>query len=77
MDKVRFDAYFDEGYKFKRHLTVGDHRVVEISKQAENAGIVPIDFVYNHQIGDGLRSPLHFRERGSEIYGMERDELEF
>jgi len=76
VDKVRFDSYFDAGYKFKRHLTVRDGRVVPISRQAEAEGIVPIDFVYNHQIGNGLRSPLHFRERGSEIYGVEREDLE-
>ena len=77
IERVRYNTYLENDFKFKRHLTVNDSRVVDISRRAESKGIVPIDFVYEHQIGTGLSSPLHFRERGSEVYGITKEDLEF
>jgi len=77
VERVRFETYKENDFKVKRHLMVRDDRVVEISKEAAAKGVVPIDYVYRHQIGDGLASPLHFRERGSEVYGFTKEDLAF
>jgi hypothetical protein len=76
VEKSRYLEYLDNDYKFKRHLGVNDARETIYSTEASKKGVVPIDFVYSHQIGDGQSPPLHFGERSSMIYGIERSDIE-
>ena len=76
VEKSRYIEYLDKDFKFKRHLGVNDSRETIYSTEASRKGVVPIDFVYNHQIGDGQSPPLHFGERSSMIYGIEESDIE-
>lgn len=76
VEKSRYLSYIESEATLKRHLGVNDGRETQISIDASSKGIVPIDFVYTHTVGDGLSTPLHFNDRSSIIYGWERDELE-
>lgn len=75
VEKSRYLEYKDKEAKFKRHLGVRDSRETEFSTEATAEGVVPIDFVYNHQIGDGQAPPLHFGERSSMVYGWVKEDL--
>lgn len=75
VEKTRYLEYINEGFKFKRHLGVQDSRETEFSTEASSAGVVPIDYVYRHQIGDGQAPPLHFNERSSMIYGLTEEDI--
>lgn len=79
VEYTRYQTYVDEfDSKWKRHVGVNDDREVAISRQASNAGIVAIDYVYRHDIGDGLKVPLHFRDRSSMVYSVfDKSDLEF
>ena len=75
VERSRYLEYKDKGFKFKRHLGVRDNRETTYSIEASRLGVVDIDYVFNHQIGDGQAPPLHFRERSSMIYGIEKSDI--
>jgi hypothetical protein len=75
VEKTRYYEHKDKGYKYKQHLGVMDDRETIYSRQATAKGVVPIDYVYNHQIGDGKSLPLHFNERSTMIYLLNENDL--
>lgn len=76
VEKTRYYSYLDLEATWKRHIGVNDGKETTYSTEATAQGVVPIDFVYNHQIGDGKSVPLHFNERSSIVYGWAKEDLE-
>jgi hypothetical protein len=76
VEESRFITYKEKNYKYKKTETVNDDRVIQISKNAEAKGIVPIDFEYSTAWGyKKAFLPLHANDRDTMTFGQEIEDF--
>jgi hypothetical protein len=73
VESTRNLIYQDNNFKYKRALN--NAPITDQCQTNKQKGIVDINYVYEHKLGDGQYPPFHFRCKTSLVYSEDKEDL--